>query len=118
MDDIVIREMSKGASKTEVCAEIGIDKATLYNWCNPESDYFKQSFFNAVKRGEQLSKAWWLKMGRQYLVVEKDAPQLNYTGWYMNMKNRFGWADKKDVNANVDGNLKITIIDRFGANDD
>jgi len=93
MDDVVIREMSEGASKTEVCAEIGITRETFNQWTNPESQYYKPSLSDALKIGVELSKAWWLKSGRTNLE-NKD---FSYTGWYMNMKNRFKWSDNQNL---------------------
>lgn len=87
----VISLMREGASKTEVAAELGINKTTLYEW-----DKTYPEFSDALKEGEALSEAWWLKMGRKHLQ-NKD---FNYVGWYMNMKNRHGWKDKQDITSN------------------
>lgn len=90
MCEDLISLMREGASKTEVAAELGISWDTLARWQkeNPQ-------FSEAIKVGERLSEAWWLKKGRLNLE-NKD---FNYTGWYMNMKNRHGWRDKQDVTS-------------------
>jgi len=94
----VVDLMRDGASKTEVCAELDISMETLNQWCSPDGDYFVREFSDAVKRGVALSGAWWEKKGR----VNLENREFNYTGWYMNMKNRFKWADKQDVNHTSD----------------
>lgn len=83
-----IELMREGASITEVAAELGIAKSTLYEWRESISE-----FSDAIKRGEDLSAAWWEREGRTSLR-DKD---FSYTGWYMNMKNRFGWRDKQEI---------------------
>lgn len=86
--------MKEGASKIEVCAEIGITTETLYDWCNPDSDRFHPDFSDAIKNGMELCQAWWEKQGRTNLVGKYQGDSFNSTLWYMNMKNRFKWADK------------------------
>lgn len=86
--EVVEAEMKEGASKIEVCAEIGICYDTFLAW---QEKY--PEFSESIKRGDKLSEAWWLKQGRKNLENGK----FSYTGWYMNMKNRHGWRDKHEV---------------------
>jgi hypothetical protein len=89
MLDKITEVMAEGASKAEVCAELDISFETLNQW---KKDPEKFEFSEALKKGELLSQMWWERKGRKNLE-NKD---FNYTGWYMNMKNRFNWADKHE----------------------
>lgn len=96
--EIILELMREGASKVEVCAALGISFETLYDWTDEESPRFKKEFSGTLKKGELLSQAWWEKEGRKNL---KDR-DFNFTGWYMNMKNRFRkspvkWSDKSEL---------------------
>ena len=93
MCDTVVSMMRKGASKCEVAAALDISGETLNQW-----EKSNREFSEAIKRGEQLSQAWWMTKGRMKL----EEPKFNYTGWYMNMKNRFGWRDKTENNSTVE----------------
>ena len=79
--------MAEGMAKVEVCAELGVDYHTFLSWQEKHPQ-----FLQSVKKGGELSKAWWMREGREALR-DKD---FSYTGWYMNMKNRHGWADKTE----------------------
>ena len=83
--------MREGASQIEVMAEIDVCEDTFYRWKN-ENEEFSES----IARGKLLSQAWWERMGR----VNLENSKFNYRGWYMNMKNRFHWTDKKDLKKN------------------
>ena len=92
--DSLIDHFKQGGSINEFCLELDIAKETFYNWCKVHPE-----FMDSKKKGEALSEGWWMKMGRSNL---KDK-EFNYTGWYMNMKNRFGWADRQQVDNNITG---------------
>ncbi|MEE9351532.1 MAG: hypothetical protein V3U78_04675 [Thiotrichaceae bacterium] len=107
MCQVVIDLMSDGASKEEVCAELDITFDTLANWQKPENNL---EFSEAITQGERLSRAWWLKHGRKNL----ENKSFNERLWFMNMKNRHGWADKQSLetkhSGSVDGNITVTFV--------
>jgi hypothetical protein len=105
MLDTILALMQDGASLVEVCAEIGISRETCAQWQNPESPWYNKTFSDTIKRGVELSSAWWERVGRTNL---KDR-DFNYTGWYMNMKNRFGWKDKHELSGNKENPLELNI---------
>ena len=102
--DRIIALMKEGASIEEICLELDICKQTIYNWFDNHPE-----LLDAKKKGEDFSKGWWMKQGRTNL---KDK-EFNYTGWYMNMKNRFGWADKQQTDVTTGGekidSIKVNI---------
>jgi hypothetical protein len=102
MLEIVEREMSEGASKVELCAELGICYQTFLDWQNPSKSNHIPAFLESIKRGEKLSEAWWLRQGRKNL----ENKEFNPTLWYMNMKNRHGWRDKQEIESKAEHIIK------------
>jgi len=88
-----------GASDVEIKAEIYSMRGSFSNdlwtrWINEE-----EQFSETIKIGKLLSEAWWHRSGRKNL----DNKEFNYTGWYMNMKNRFGWKDNQSIDHTTGG---------------
>lgn len=103
----VIELMRQGASLVEVAAELDIHRDTLNEWKRKGGEHYKEEFAKAVDRGTQLSQAWWEKQGR----VNLENREFYYTGWYMNMKNRFGWRDKTETDVNAKHTVDHQISD-------
>ena len=96
----VLTEMSQGASLEEIKAYLSVSNDVHTRWMNEEKEYME-----TIKRGLELSKAWWMKKGR----IELSNKEFSATLWYMNMKNRFGWKDRQDVTTN-DKDLPTPIL--------
>lgn len=88
--DRILALAKDGASIIELAVELDIGRTTFYKLSERDEE-----FANTVKRCKRLSEAWWLRHGRTNLQ-NKD---FSYVGWYMNMKNRFGWRDRQDITS-------------------
>lgn len=100
---------SHGASDVEVKAYIYDKRKSFSNdlwnrWLEEE-----QEFSETIKVGKMLSEAWWNKNGRENLQNK----EFNYTGWYMNMKNRFGWRDKTEQDITSGGDKIQPLLVKF-----
>jgi hypothetical protein len=96
----ILELAKKGGSIVEIAVLLEISRDTFYA-LSERDEYFSDT----VKKCKQLSEAWWVKKGR----TELDNKDFSFTGWYMNMKNRFGWADKVEQKTDI----RASIADLF-----
>jgi hypothetical protein len=64
-----------------------------------------EEFSAVIKKSLWLCQGWWEEQGRKHLR----SPGFQSALWYMNMKNRFGWRDKTDI----EHNLGEGLIEKF-----
>ena len=89
MCNTVLEKFSEGWSKEEIAVELGIAYQSFLNYQKKHPE-----FLEAVKEGERLAKAWWLRQGREGLTRDK----FNFVGWSMQVRNRFSYhTDEQPV---------------------
>jgi len=103
-EESIINLSKKGASIVELAVELDISRQTLYNLSERD-----KHFLDTIKKCKRYCEAWWLSKGR----TELENREFSYTGWYMNMKNRFGWADKKEIKEEVKKEVTTFNIDNL-----
>lgn len=100
----VLELYKHGASDVEIKSLIYFNRGSFSNdlWDRWLKD--SEEFSETIKVGKLLSEAWWQIQGRTSLKIK----EFNYVGWYMNMKNRFGWADNNKTE--LSGALEVKQI--------
>jgi hypothetical protein len=76
----VIELGSEGNSPEEISADIGVDRATMRNWCEAHP-----GFLTALTRAKELEHAWWERVGKKALFADKFQQQV----WAKSMQARF-----------------------------
>lgn len=103
-----MKELARdGASDIELRVELGISDALWYRWIDEDEE-----FSGAVKECKQLCQMWWERTGRKMAGGEADG---NATVWIFNMKNRFNWRDKQDVEHSGQVDLSSKTDDELKA---
>ena len=97
-----IYEMSAiGCSEVEIRAKFLMQGGTF---SQPTWDALKKrekEFLLTIQQAKVLCQAWWERTSRES-IKDKDFQTGN---WYANMKNRFGWRDKQDIDHVIRGHL-------------
>lgn len=110
MCETMLNLFNGGATVAEVCAELGIARDTFYCWCNEHKD-----FSDAYKKGRELAERWWAKIGQAGMLGKLEQP-INSAMWIFNMKARFKWQDRHEVEVinETPQRIEIKLIDELG----
>ena len=88
--EVILQLYKDGGSDEEAKAIIAEMRGTFSNDLWERWMLDEPNFSETIKNGRMFAQGWWMHKGRKSL----ENPNFSYTGWYMNMKNRFGWRDK------------------------
>lgn len=89
---IAIDKMAEGYSKEAVAGHLSISKTTLHDWISKHED-----FAAAVSIGVLKSQLHWEEKLVKHVIHTKNGKQINGQVFNLNMKNRFGWRDKQEI---------------------
>jgi hypothetical protein len=81
-------EYATGAADVEIAKLLDI---TINDFYRLEQE--QPAFAKFLDKGRTMSQAWWYEKARKGLFTK----EFNTALWNFNMKNRFGWADKTDI---------------------
>jgi hypothetical protein len=103
--DIILDMSAEGLSDVEIRAQLCLAGGKFnYDTWYALKDREKE-FAETLQIGKLLCQAWWEKQSRISL-----SDQNFQTGnWYANMKNRFGWRDKTDI----EHSLSDSTVEKF-----
>lgn len=113
--EMLEKHLEEGLSFEAFAGVLGVCKQTLYEW----EDNFPQ-FLDAKKRAWEKCRLFWEKKGLEGLFNEEQVidegrtrtttkKSMNSTVWIFNMKNRFGWRDRQEIEEKSTKEIKITI---------
>jgi hypothetical protein len=102
--DIVVDCGQQGGSAVEIRCLLGLGQSAWETLLEDSED-----FRVTVKTAKALCEVWWERRGRE-MATGSDG---NATVWIFNMKNRFGWKDKQDIDHTTNGkDMTPHVIER------
>jgi hypothetical protein len=102
--EMLINHMSKGKSYETFGITIGVSKQTLYDWEKVNPD-----FLDAKKLAFDACLSFWEDMGIEGCWNKPGEKTLNTGVWVFNMKNRFKWTDRVEVQGSGDDEKPLVL---------
>jgi hypothetical protein len=99
----LVEFMAKGYSIEAFAGHIRVTADTVYEWCRVHKE-----FSEAKKEGTVRCREFYEKIGLAGATGQ--LKNFNVTAWIFNMKNRFGWRDKHEIEHQ--GNIQPIVIER------
>jgi len=99
----LIEYMAGGLSFEAFAGHLGVDFSTLWDW---EQRY--EEFAKAKKEGFSRGLEFWEKLGRN--AAAGKVPNFNATVWIFNMKNRYQWRDRHEIQVKK---IQPAIVERL-----
>lgn len=100
--EMLVEHMNKGLSFESFAGLIGVTKETIFNWLEKN-----KQFFDSKKKGEVRCRLFWERLG----IAGSSGKLKNFNcgTWIFNMKNRFAWKDRQEIdqNSNINVNYKL-----------
>jgi hypothetical protein len=99
----LIEHMAKGYSYETFGASINVAQSTVKLWEN------NQEFSAAKKEAFDKCRFFWESIGIQGIWSHKDGPTLNTGNYVFQMKNRFKWTDRVEVQGSGDETKPLVL---------
>ena len=95
--------MSKGLSYETFGASIGVCRQTVFNWEK------NQEFLDAKKRAFDACQLFWEGIGVEGIWNHPNEKVLNTGNYVFQMKNRFKWTDRVEVQGSGDEDKPLVL---------
>lgn len=110
-EQIILKLCDEGCCEEEIWSELCVErddqgKYKAFNnkmWDRLEAR--EADLARVLQKGRKLCKAWWIKQGHRNIKNSF----FNTALWFINMKNRFGWKDKTEI----EHGLSDVLLEKF-----
>ena len=100
---MIVDFMSQGKSLTAFAGEIMVAKNTVYEWAKKYPE-----FQDATNIARQKCQQWWENQGQIGLFMGKEDGTFSQSSWIFNMKARFGYRDKVEVESKTEQKIVLS----------
>ena len=102
--ELILQYSAEGCSAVEIRANLCMLTGTFDHTTWDALIEREQEFSTTVKKASVLCQAWWERQARYHLGHNKN-DVFETALWFINMKNRFGWVDKHEIDHGMTDEL-------------